>query len=128
MQASDLLAFELFSGLDPDQLDRCAEMFSEQRALMGEHLTEEHDFSYSFFLVLEGTVEVSADGEQVATLGPGDHFGEVGLVRGERRNADVRATETCRVAKLMTWDFEKLTETNPVLAQRLREKAEERWR
>ncbi len=128
MNASDLLAFELFSGLEPDQLHQCAAMFDEHRALMGERLTEEHDFSYSFFLVLEGAVEVSADGEHLATLGPGDHFGEVGLVRGERRNADVKATETCRVAKLMTWDFEKLTETNPVLAARLQEKAEERWR
>ena len=128
MEASDLVAFELFSGLSPDQLDSCAALFSEQRVLMGEKLTTEDDFSYSLFLVLDGGVKVSVDGEQVATLGTGDYFGEVGLVRGERRNAEVTATETCRVAKLMTWDFEKLTESHPVLAQRLEAKAAERER
>ncbi len=126
MEASDLVAFDLFSGLTPDQLDSCAELFSEQRVLMGERLTEKDDFSYSLFLVLDGAVKVSVDGAVVATLGSGDYFGEVGLVRGERRNAEVTATETCRVAKLMTWDFEKLTETHPVLADRLEAKAAER--
>ena len=128
MEASDLVAFDLFSGLTPDQLDSCAALFNEQRVLMGEKLTTEDDFSYSLFLVLDGGVKVSVDGEQVATLGTGDYFGEVGLVRGERRNAEVTATETCRVAKLMTWDFEKLTESHPVLAQRLEAKAAERER
>lgn len=126
MEASDLVAFDLFSGLTPDQLDSCAALFSEQRVLMGERLTEKDDFSYSLFLVLDGGVKVSVDGDDVATLGSGDYFGEVGLVRGERRNAEVTATETCRVAKLMTWDFEKLTETHPVLADRLEAKAAER--
>ena len=126
VQASDLVAFDLFSGLTPDQLDSCAALFSEQRVLMGERLTEKDDFSYSLCLVLEGAVKVSIDGDVVATLGKGDYFGEVGLVRGERRNAEVTATETCRVAKLMTWDFEKLTETHPVLADRLEAKAAER--
>ena len=128
MEAGDLVAFELFSGLSPDQLDSCAALFSEQRVLMGEKLTSEDDFSYSLFLVLDGAVKVSVDGDQVATLGAGEYFGEVGLVRGERRNAEVTATETCRVAKLMTWDFEKLTESHPVLAQRLEAKAAERER
>lgn len=126
MEASDLVAFDLFSGLTPDQLDSCAALFSEQRVLMGERLTEKDDFSYSLFLVLDGAVKVSVDGDDVATLGSGDYFGEVGLVTGERRNAEVTATETCRVAKLMTWDFEKLTETHPVLADRLEAKATER--
>ena len=126
VNASDLVAFDLFSGLTPDQLDSCAALFSEQRVLMGERLTEKDDFSYSLFLVLDGAVKVSVDGDVVATLGSGDYFGEVGLVRGERRNAEVMATETCRVAKLMTWDFEKLTETHPALAERLEAKAAER--
>ena len=128
VNASDLVAFDLFSGLTPDQLDSCAALFNEQRVLMGEKLTTEDDFSYSLFLVLDGAVKVSVDGDQVATLGAGEYFGEVGLVRGERRNAEVTATETCRVAKLMTWDFEKLTESHPVLAQRLEAKAAERER
>ena len=126
VNASDLVAFDLFSGPTPDQLDSCAALFSEQRVLMGERLTEKDDFSYSLFLVLDGAVKVSVDGDVVATLGSGDYFGEVGLVRGERRNAEVMATETCRVAKLMTWDFEKLTETHPALAERLEAKAAER--
>lgn len=128
MEASDLAGFELFEGFDEAQLRDCAGLFLEQRVLMGEELTTQDDFSYSMFLVLEGAVRVMVDGVEVATLGAGDHFGEVGLVRGERRNARVTASETCRVAKLMTWDFEQITANHPALAARLEEKAAERGR
>lgn len=128
MEANDLAGFELFEGLDDTQLRDCAGLFLEQRVLMGEDLTTQDDFSYSLFLVLEGGVRVRVDDVEVATLGAGDHFGEVGLVRGERRNARVTATETCRVAKLMTWDFEQLTANHPALAARLEEKAAQRER
>lgn len=126
MDADALAGFELFAGFDQDALDRCAALFTEHRVLMGDHLTEKDDFGYSFFLVLDGEVKVTIDGNEVARLGPGDHFGEMALVRGDRRNAQVTATGAGRLAKMMAWDFNALTESHPVLAERLQAKAAER--
>ena len=99
---------------------------TEHRVLMGQELTEEDDFGYSFFLVLSGSVKVTVAGAVVATLSAGDHFGEKALVSGERRNATVTATETCRLAKMMTWDFNELLAQHPSLARRLEEVAADR--
>lgn len=126
MDAQKLAPFELFSGLSEDELAACSELFTEQRVLMGERLTDENDYGYSFFVVIDGAVKVSVDGQEVARLGPGDHFGEVALVRGERRNATVTATETCRLAKMMTWDFTELLRQHTTLAQSIQAKADER--
>lgn len=126
MDAQTLAPIDLFAGLTADQLDGCSSLFTEQRVLMGEHLTDENEFGYSFFVVLDGHVKVLVDGQEVAALGPGDHFGERALVGGERRNATVTATETTRVAKMMTWDFAKLLDDHPELARRIEAKAAER--
>lgn len=126
MDAQALAPIELFDGLTEQQLRDCSTLFKEDRVLMGEHLTDEDDYGYSFFVVLDGSVKVSVDGEEVARLTAGDHFGERALVNGERRNATVTATETCRVAKMMTWDFQKLVDEHPELAKRLEAKAAER--
>jgi len=126
MDAQTLASFELFNGLTDEELTSCGDLFTETRVLMGEQLTQEEEFGYSFFIVLEGNVKVRVDGEEVAQLGPGDHFGEVSLVRGERRNATVSAMETCRLAKMMTWDFRELMQNHPALASRIEAKADER--
>ena len=45
----------------------------------------------SMFIVHDGSVSVRVDGEEVARLGPGDFFGEMALLTGERRTADIVA-------------------------------------
>ena len=45
----------------------------------------------AFFLVLEGSVEVSRDGQRVATLGTGDFVGEIAMLKNQPRNASVTA-------------------------------------
>lgn len=116
----------LFAGMDDTELRQCAAAFEETRALMGERLTTVDDFGYSFFIVLSGRVRVDIGGETVAQLGAGDHFGEVALVSGQRRNATVSALETCDLAKIMVWDFQQLTSEHPTLASRVRQAAADR--
>jgi CRP-like cAMP-binding protein len=40
----------------------------------------EPDTGYTFFVVDEGSAEVTEDGRRIAELGPGDFFGEIGLL------------------------------------------------
>lgn len=117
MDAAALSAFDIFGDLSDEDRTTCAGLFTEHRVLMGEELTQKDDFGYSFFLVLDGDFKVTVDGEEVAHLGAGDHFGEMALVRGDRRNATVTATQGGRVAKMMTWDFNELMEQHESVAR-----------
>jgi CRP-like cAMP-binding protein len=116
----------LFKGMSDEELQGCAKLFEQTRVLMGDVLTAKDDFGYSLCIVLEGQVKVDVDGEMVAELGAGEHFGEVALVTGAKRNATVTAMETCQLAKIMIWNFDELTERSPNLAARLKAVAEER--
>lgn len=121
-----LATVPLFEGMSDEELQSCAELFEPTRFLMGDTLTAKDDFGYSLFLVLSGTVRVDREDRETIELGAGEHFGEVSLVTGNRRNATVKAAETCQLAKMMVWNFEELTDRNPVLAGRIKAVAEER--
>jgi len=126
MNHEDLSAIALFDGLSEAEIKGCAEHFEEVEVLTGTELTHQDDFGYAFFIVLHGHVEVVIDHDVVASLGPGDYFGEMALVFDHKRNATVRASERSRLAKMMNWDFQELIEKNATLAQRVESVAHER--
>ena len=126
MDNETLRAFSLFDGMSPEELDRKVLLFEPIRRLAGERVTKEDDFGYSLFLVISGRLSVDHGGEIVAEIGAGDHFGEVSLVTGKKRNATVTALETCELAKIMTWDFDALLAEHPVLAARIKAIADQR--
>lgn len=119
MDADNLRNLAIFDGLSDSELERCASMFQETEILAGSGLSREGDFAYKFFIVLDGEVEVLRDFEHIANLVAGDYFGEMGLVTGERRNARVIATTRCKVAWLMPWDFQTMTEEMPGVASHI---------
>lgn len=126
MEASRLQSSPLFAGLSPDELERCAASFEEIQILAGGGMIREGDFSYRFFVVLEGEVDILQDFELIATLGPGEYFGETGLVTGDRRNSRVVAKQRCTVAQLMTWDFKEMAEEFPTIAAHVEQTIAER--
>jgi len=126
MESSKLAGATLFAGMSADELAAAAEHFEEVEVRVGDELTHEDDFGYSFFVVLDGHVTVTRGDETLAELGPGDHFGEVALVHGQKRNATVKAADYGRLAKMMIWDVRELMEKNPVLAGRIQAAADER--
>jgi CRP/FNR family cyclic AMP-dependent transcriptional regulator len=113
MEANRLRSVPLFEELTDEELVRCAGQFEETLILAGSGMIREGDYSYRFFVVLEGAVDVLQDFDRIATLGPGDYFGEMGLVSGDRRNARVVAKDRCTVAQLMTWDFKAMADEFP---------------
>lgn len=117
MHRRPLESIKLFAGLDQHELDRCADACDEVEVLTGEKLAREGEYGYKFFVVLTGRVTVAQDGNVVADLGPGDYFGEMSLLAAGRRNADVIATERSTLARMMLWDFRKLTDDMPTLAE-----------
>ncbi len=126
MGSMSLKDLPLFEGLDDDVVDDCVGRFRETEMLAGTSLAREGEFAYKFFVVLDGEVEVQRDFTHVATLGPGDFFGEMGVLARGRRNARLLAQQRCRVGWMMGWEFEEMLEQHPEVAQRVQAVIDER--
>ena len=124
--ADDLAKVPLFEGLSRDKLERIASQTVRISAHHGIHLARQGSPGFDFFVVLDGTAEVRKDGATLTTLAPGDVFGEMALLGGQRRNADVVATSPMTLLTMMIWDFRAVTDEFPVVAERLQELAASR--
>jgi CRP-like cAMP-binding protein len=121
--ADDLAAVPLFEGLSRDKLEKIASQAVRISAHPGLQLARQGEAGFDFFIVLDGTADVQKDGKTVASLAPGDVFGEMALLGGQRRNADVVATSPMTLMTMMVWDFRSMTDAYPVLSQRLQDLA-----
>jgi CRP/FNR family transcriptional regulator, cyclic AMP receptor protein len=92
----------------------------------GRELVREGDFSYEFMAIEEGQAEVTRGGEHVADLGPGDFFGEMGLLEKTLRNATVTAKTPVRLVTLTGWDLRRVERAAPEAMERIREVLEAR--
>ena len=118
MDVGRLRNIPVFADMSDADLKRIATFATEDSAPEGAILVREGDYSTELIAIEEGTAEVRHNGRQLATLGPGDVFGEAGVLDKGLRNASVVATSPLRVVKLTSWDVKRLT---PETIQRLRE-------
>lgn len=126
MDANRLKSLPLFESVSDDDLERIAPFVSEVSVSAGKHLVDEGDYAYTFMAIEDGTADVVRGDERVAELGPGDFFGEVGLLDTERRTATVIATAPMRLMTLDRWDMRRLEKTIPSAVERIRAAAAER--
>jgi CRP-like cAMP-binding protein len=115
-----LKSIPLFEAVSDDALAEIATFAQEVSVEVGRELVREGDYSYEFMVIEEGAVEVKRAGEHVADLGPGDFFGEVGLLERDRRNATVVATAPTRLITLTGWDLKRLERTSPAAVEAIR--------
>jgi CRP/FNR family transcriptional regulator, cyclic AMP receptor protein len=114
-----LKEISLFAQLPEDEVRRIAKLATETSVGEGEALVREGDFAYEFFAIEEGHAEVRRGDEVLATLGPGDVFGETGVLAKQLRNADVIATDPVRVVVLSRWDVRRLRKNLPDLDEQI---------
>ncbi len=105
----------LFRGLDATQLAAVAETASEIDFPPGRVIARQGEIGTGFFIVVEGEVRVVRDGETIATLGPGEFFGELSVLDRQPRIAQVVAAAPTRCLALASWDFEKVLLAHPQL-------------
>jgi CRP/FNR family cyclic AMP-dependent transcriptional regulator len=116
----DLRRVPLFSDLDDRQLRKLGERFRERALEPGTSVVQEGTMSgVGFFVVAEGEVEVTKAGHEVATLGPGDHFGELALINERERSATVTAKTQVRCLEIPFWEFREFAEKNPDVTWKL---------
>lgn len=109
----------LWSGLSEKELKHIVELSKERRFESGDVIVRKGDSGVGFYLVLDGTVEVRADGRALSKLGRGQFFGEMSLVDDQPRSADVVALEPSTCLVLTAWSFKSLISVNPKIALKL---------
>lgn len=119
MNEKRLAELPLFEGLDNEALRTVSKVAHELSVSEGNELVREGDYSYELTVIDEGQADVLVDGQVVATLGPGDVFGEAGVLSKGLRNATVRASTNMRLITLTGWDLRRLRNRVPELEDRI---------
>ena len=125
MDPARLTAIPIFSELSEDEAKRLAAFASETSAAEGQMLMKEGDYSVELIAIEEGTADVLQGGAKIASLGPGDLIGEMGLLERKPRNADVIASSPMRLIKLTHWEIRRMSEDT---VNRIKATIEERRR
>ena len=132
-RTTELLAqTRLFAGVDAEGLGRIADRISELDVPADRVIARQGEIGTGFFVIASGSVRVVRDGEMLAEVGPGGFFGELSVLDGLPRVAQVVSTEPTTCLALASWDFEAVVREQPSvalailreLAGRLRESSE----
>ena len=123
----------LFGGLRPEDLDAVRSVCRVREVANGQAVFRRGEPGDAVFVIDQGMVRIvlpaeSGDGRVVATLGPGEAFGEIALLDGEPRTADAVADGPARLIELPRDEFLRLLADHPMVAERLIEALGERVR
>jgi len=126
MDPRDVQSIPLFAGLSKDDQKVVAQYADEVDVDTGTVLAQEGRLAYEFFAIKAGTAEVKLGGQRAAELGPGDFFGEIGLLAGDRRVASVVAASPMSLIVLTGSQLRAIDSRMPGVAERIRSAMAER--
>lgn len=126
LEPSRLKGIPLFEKFSEDELRQIAPFAGEASVSEGKTLVSEGDYSYEFMAIEDGTAKVTRNGETVAELGPGDFFGEMGLIEKSLRTATVEATSPMKLITLTGWDLRRVEKAMPEAIEEIHKAIEER--
>ncbi len=118
-QVDLLKAVPLFSSCSHHELRAIAQLGTPVEAEEGAYLTEDGHPGREFFLVLEGTASCQVHGKEVNRFGPGDYFGELALLHGGLRTADVVAVTPMELLVLDAREFRSMLTTTPSIGVKM---------
>jgi CRP/FNR family cyclic AMP-dependent transcriptional regulator len=117
-----------FAGLSRKELGELAKRTEDLEVEAGKALAREGEPGSEFFVIVEGDVSVTKDGQEIRTLGPGDFFGEIALIEDRPRTATVTAKTPLRFFVLTRQNFRSLLQQQPELEDKVMRALEERVR
>jgi CRP/FNR family cyclic AMP-dependent transcriptional regulator len=126
VDSAQLKRIPLFSDASDEELKRVAAFAQAKEVADGDVVVEEGGFSRELLAIEEGTAEVTQGGEHIADLGPGDVFGEAGMLDDEMRSATVTATSRMRLISLGHFEVQRLKKDAPGVYRSIEELVEER--
>ena len=126
MEPSQLKRIPLFSGASDDDLKQVATFAESKEVSEGTEVISEGGFSRELIAIEDGTAEVTRGGEHIADLGPGDIFGEQGMLDDNIRSATVTATSPLKLISMGHFEVKRLKKDAPDVYGRIEKLVEER--
>jgi CRP-like cAMP-binding protein len=114
-----LAGVPLFSACSKRDLQMIAKASDEVRVEKGKMLVEQGRTGHEFFAIIDGKAKVVRDGKRIATLGPGQYFGEMALLDREPRSASVVAETDMDLIVLGQREFAGVIDAVPSMAHKL---------
>jgi CRP/FNR family transcriptional regulator, cyclic AMP receptor protein len=109
----------LFAGLDRKELELLAKLAKEQRYEPGATIVKSGATGHGLYIIKEGNVSVVRDGQKVASMGPGQFFGEISVLDGGPRTADVKAETETVCLTLISWEIKPLLMDNAAISYKM---------
>jgi CRP-like cAMP-binding protein len=126
LDATQLKRIPLFANASDEELRRVV-LFAESKEIPeGEVVIEEGAFSRELLAIEDGTAEVTRDGDHIADLGPGDIFGEAGMLDDQMRSATVTAKSRLKLISLRHFEVQRLKKDAPDVYSRIEQLVQER--
>jgi CRP/FNR family transcriptional regulator, cyclic AMP receptor protein len=126
LDATQLKRIPLFADASDEDLAKVAAFAETKEIPEGEVVVQEGGFSRELLAIEEGSAEVTREGEHIADLGPGDVFGEAGMLDDSMRSASVTSTSRMKVISLGHFEVQRLKKDAPQVYSRIEELVEER--
>jgi len=109
----------LFRDLSRKQLQEVARLADEIDVPTGKRLATEGESGHELFVIVEGNATVKTHRGRIIRLGPGEFFGEMSLVDGGPRSANVDAASDMRLLVVGRREFWSLLEAAPPLVAKI---------
>ena len=116
LTSSFLEQCSFFETFDAALIERARPYLTTERAAPGHTILREGDHTRDLYVLLDGNAVVRRKDLEIATLGPGAHFGELGLFTGRPRAASVVAEGPVTLARLREEAFLRMEADDPALA------------
>ena len=126
MDTTQLKRIPLFADAPDEELKKVATFAESREVAEGTEVVSEGGFSRELFAIEEGTAEVARDGNKIADLGPGDIFGEAGMLDDEMRTASVVANSRLKLISMGHFEVKRLKKYAPAVYSRIEQLVEER--
>lgn len=117
--ADKLQEISIFRECSTKQLQSISRLLTQVSIKSGKVLTTQDDPGREFMIILEGQATVRRDGKVLATLGPGDFFGELAVIAGVPRNATITAETDMVLDVLNRREFSSLLDESPKIARKI---------
>ena len=126
MDATQLKRIPLFADASDEELKQVAAFAQSKEVAEGEVVVSEGGYSRELLAIEEGSAEVTRDGEHIADLGPGDVFGEAGMLDDQMRSATVTAKSRMKLISLGHFEVQRLKKDAPEVYGKIEELVEQR--
>ncbi|HEY3529745.1 MAG TPA: cyclic nucleotide-binding domain-containing protein [Nocardioides sp.] len=126
VDADRIRAQPLFASLSAGDAEEFVRYCEVRHVEPGQAVFTQGGLAAAFFVIESGSADVVADGQRLREMGPGDWFGEIGIVEHSPRTATVSATSPLTVIVMTAFEFRRLEAEHPDIAETITRTMQER--